>query len=125
MVSTVKFNYEVTDNLGRTVIHNCVWHDKADIIKLVHKVSPKTINAEDIYAIPAIYYAALLGNKKLVSLFFDLGATITSTGKIDQRAIKKFKPMLKNLQKLQENVDDEVELNKYKTVADIIEKKFV
>jgi ankyrin repeat protein len=125
LVSTVKFNYSITDNLGRTVIHNCVWHDKAAIIKLVHKVSPKTLNSEDIYKIPAIYYAALLGNKKLVSLFFDLGATITNSGQIDPRAIKKFKPMLKNLQKLQENVDDEVELNKYKTIADMIEKKFI
>lgn len=125
LVSTVKFNYEITDNLGRTVIHNCVWHDKAEIIKLVHKVSPKTINAEDSYNITAIYYAALLGNKKLVSLFFNLGATITNSGPIDKRAIKKFKPMLKNLEKLQENVNDEVELNKYKTIANMIEKKFI
>ncbi len=124
LISTVKFNYEITDNLGRTVIHNCVWHDKAEIIKLVYKVSPKTINDEDIYSIPAIYYAALLGNKKLVSLFFDLGASVTNSGKIDPRAIKKFKPMLKNLKKLLENVDDEVEFNKYETIADTIEKKF-
>lgn len=125
LVSTVKFNYTITDNLGRTVVHNCVWHNKPEIIKIVAKTAPEIINAEDIYNIPALYYAALLGNKFLVSLFFNLGASIPNSGRVDPRAVKKFKPMLKNLDKLLENVDDQSELGKYKTIADTIKGKFV
>jgi len=124
LVSTVKFNYEITDNLGRTVVHNCVWHNKPDIIKAVHKVSPQTINNEDIYHIPPIYYAALLGNNALVSLFFDMGASITNSQHLDPRAVKKFKPMLKNFEKLKENAENETELQKYETLIGMIEKKF-
>lgn len=124
LVNTVRFDYHVTDNLGRTVIHNCVWHNKPDIIKIVKKVAPDIINLQDIYHIPPIYYAALLGSKTLVSLFFDLGANITSSNEVDSRAIKKFKPMLKNLEKLTKDVTDGATLNKYNSLIDIIKKKF-
>jgi len=124
LVNTVRFDYTVTDNLGRSVIHNCVWHNKPEIIKIVNKVSPETLNDQDIYNIPPIYYAALLGSQQLVSLFFDLGANITSANNIDAKAIRKFKPMLKNFEKLTQNVKDGVTLNKYNSLIDIINAKF-
>jgi len=124
LVNTVRFDYSVTDNLGRSVIHNCVWHDKPEIIKIINKVSHETINDQDIYNIPPIYYAALLGSQSLVSLFFDLGANITSTKDIDSKAIKKFKPMLKNLEKLTKDVTDGALINRMNSLIDIINEKF-
>ncbi len=124
LVNTVRFDYTVTDNLGRSVVHNCVWHNKPDIIKIVNKISHETINAQDIYNIPPIYYAALLGSKKLVSLFFDLGANITSSKTIESKAIKKFKPMLKNFEKLTRDEENKSLLNKFNTLIDIINDKF-
>lgn len=124
LVNTVRFDYTVTDNLGRSVIHNCVWHNKPEIIKIINKISPETLNAKDIYHIPALYYAALLGNKTLVSLFFDLGANLTISESIDSRAIKKFKPMLKNLDKLLVEVEDGALISRTKSLISEINKKF-
>ena len=106
LTEVVKFDYSIGDNLGRTVIHNAVWQNNIDIIKEVHKKSNQVINIEDVYGITPIYYAALLGSKRLVMQFFDLGAIVTTQGDINPKAIKKFKPMLKNLPKLKENIDD-------------------
>ena len=124
LVNTVRFDYTVTDNLGRSVIHNCVWHNKPEIIKIINKVSHETINAQDIYNIPPIYYAALLGSQTLTKLFFDLSANITSTQDIDPRAIRKFKPMLKNFEKLTKDVKDGALVNRYNSLIDIINQKF-
>lgn len=124
LVNTVKFDYTVTDNLGRSVIHNCVWHNKPEIIKIINKISHETINAQDIYGIPPIYYAALLGSQPLVSLFFDLGANITISKSIDARAIKKFKPMVKNLEKLTKDLTDGALINRINSLCDIINTKF-
>jgi len=106
LTSVVKFDYNMADNLGRTVIHNAVWQDNIDVIKTINVIAPGIINVEDIYGITPIYYASLLGNKKLVIQFFDLGATITTKSQLDAKAIKKFKPMLKNLPKLKLELED-------------------
>ena len=124
LVNTVRFDYSVTDNLGRSVIHNCVWHNKPEIIKIINKVSHETINDQDIYNIPPIYYAALLGSQTLTALFFDLGANITSTQVIDSKAIRKFKPMVKNLDKLTIDVKDGALVNRFNSLKDIINEKF-
>jgi len=106
LTDVVKFDYKITDNLGRTVIHNAVWQDNNEVIKMINKIAPGIINNEDNYGITPIYYAALLGNKALVSQFFDLGAAVTITGSINPKALKKFKPMLKNLAKLKLDLSD-------------------
>ena len=106
LTEVVRFDYSISDNLGRTVVHNAVWQDNTEVIKIVNKISPGIINVEDTYGITPIYYASLLGNQELVKQFFDLGATITTSSKLDAKAIKKFKPMLKNLAKLKEDLDD-------------------
>jgi len=124
LTDVVKFDYSMTDNLGRTVIHNAVWHDNVEVIKIINKLAHETINKEDIYGITPIYYAALLGHKKLVSSFFDLGAKITISGKIDLKAIKKFSPMLKNLEKLLIDLNDASLENRMKSLIEQIEAKF-
>jgi ankyrin repeat protein len=124
LTEVVRFDYSMTDNLGRTVIHNAVWNDNTEVIKIINKLAHQTINKEDIYGITPIYYAALLGNKILVSQFFDLGAAITLQRKIDAKAIKKFKPMLKNLEKLLVDVQDRSLLNRMESLKEQIETKF-
>jgi len=124
LTDVVRFDYKNSDNLGRTVIHNAVWRDNIDVIKIVNKLSPGIINVEDIYNITPIYYAALLGNKVLVSQFFDLGASITTSGNIDPKAIKKFKPMLKNLVSLKEELDDLALEKRMDSLIEQIETKF-
>lgn len=125
LTKTVRFDYSVADNLGRTVIHNAVWGNKPDVIRLVHKVSPETINLIDIYHIPPLYYAALLGSQSLVLQFLDLGALVTTSKKIDAKAIKKFSPMLKNLEKLTEKVTDLTKLKKFQSVIEQVQGKFL
>jgi len=124
LTDVVHFDYLLTDNLGRTVIHNAVWRDNIEVIKIVNNVAPNSINAEDIYGITPLYYAALLGNQDLVRQFFDLGAIITIKGNINIKAIKKFKPMLKNLIKLTENIDDLALEQRMISLANEIESKF-
>ena len=124
LTDVVKFDYSITDNLGRTIIHNAVWHDNIEVIKMINKQAHNTINKEDIYGITPIYYAALLGHKILVSQFFDLGAAITIQGNINPKAIKKFSPMLKNLEKLLVNINDASLKNRMKSLIEQIELKF-
>ena len=124
LTDVVRFDYTMSDNLGRTVIHNAVWRDNIDVIKIVNTLSHKSINTEDIYGITPIYYAALLGNSTLVSQFFDLGARITVREEIDAKALKKFKPMLKNLSKLKEGIEDLALQQRMDSLTTEIEQKF-
>ncbi|PIF04703.1 MAG: hypothetical protein CSA86_01180 [Arcobacter sp.] len=124
LTDVVPFDYYISDNLGRTVIHCAVWHDNYEVIKIVNTISPDLINIEDKYRITPIYYAALLGNRSLVSHFFDLGASVTTSGKIDAKALKKFKPMLKNLPKLTKNVSDLALKHRMESLIEEITSKF-
>lgn len=124
LTDVVKFDYTITDNLGRTVIHNAVWQNNIEVIKIINTKAHESINIEDNYGITPIYYAALLGNKNLVSQFFDLGTAITTSGPINIKAIKKFKPMLKNLAKLKIDLDDRSLEKRMDSLTDEIEHKF-
>lgn len=124
LTDVVKFDYTIGDNLGRTAIHNAVWQDNKEVIKIIHSHNQKIINISDIYSITPIYYAALLGNKELVKQFFDLGANITINGKISPKAIKKFKPMLKNLPKLTLKLNDLSLQKKMESLVQEIQSKF-
>ncbi|MEA3513670.1 MAG: ankyrin repeat domain-containing protein [Campylobacterota bacterium] len=124
LISVVRFDFTITDNLGRTVIHNAVWHDKLEVIRTVSKVNQNLINVEDIYGIAPVFYAAILGNKNLVLLFLDSGANLFSSTKIDPKAIKKFAPMLKNLPKLLEKEKDKSHIQKFNSVIAQVVTKF-
>ena len=64
------------------------------------------------------------GNREIVLEFLRLGSFIHSKNKIDPKAIKKFSPMLKNLDKLTEGVDDLSELQHLTTVSEQVKKDF-
>jgi len=124
LIKVVRFDYTLVDKLGRSVIHNAVWGNKKNIIKKIASHSKESINIADNYNILPMIYAALLGNKDLVLEFLKLGSFIHSNKKIEAKAIKKFSPMLKNLDKLVKDVEDPSDLNNLETVAAQVKKDF-
>jgi len=124
LTTVVPFDYTIVDQLGRSVIHNAVWGNKKNIIKKIATHSKDCINIEDSYNILPMVYAALLGNREIVLEFLRLGSFIHSKKKIDPKAIKKFSPMLKNLEKLTEGVEDLSDLQNLNTVIEQVKKDF-
>jgi ankyrin repeat protein len=122
LTKVVPFDYTIVDKLGRSVIHNAVWGNKKNIIKKIATHSKESINIEDNYNILPMVYAALLGNREIVLEFLRLGSFIHSKKKIDPKAIKKFSPMLKNLDKLTEGVEDLSDLQNLTTVVEQVKK---
>ena len=124
LVSVVRFNYNLTDHLGRSVMHDAVWNDKKNIIKIIHEINNEVVNIPDNYGILPITYAALLGNQELVLLFIELNANIKSGITIPQNAHDRFSPMLKNLNTLLLNIEDGDILNKMEIVIDQVTRDF-
>jgi len=124
LTKVVPFNYTIVDKLGRSVIHNAVWGNKKNIIKKIATISKESINIEDNYNILPMVYATLLGNRDIVLEFLKLGSFIHSKKKIDPKAIKKFGPMLRNLEKLTEGVEDLSDLQNLNTVVEQVKKDF-
>ena len=124
LTQVVLFDYNLTDNLGRSVMHTAVWNNKVEIMKRLHLIDPQIVNIPDNYGILPITYAALLGSQELVLLFIKLGANVKSGLTIPNYAIKKFSPMLKNLDKLKENIESEDTLEKMRIVIDQVKRDF-
>ena len=124
LTNVTPFDYSKTDKLGRSVIHTGVWYSKKDIIKRIHLKDPKAINIPDSYGILPITYAALLGAQELVLAFLDIGSNIASGRPISKAAIKKFKPMLKNLPNLLKDLEDDTTIQKVNMVIDQVKRDF-
>ncbi len=124
LTQVVLFDYNLTDNMGRSVIHTAVWNNRAKIMKRLHLINPNIVNIPDSYGILPITYAALLGSQELVLLFIDLRANVKSGLNIPANAIKKFSPMLKNLDKLKENIKSKDTLEKMEIVVDQVKRDF-
>lgn len=124
LTQVVLFDYELTDKLGRSVIHNAVWGDKPTIMKRIHSIDRSIVNIPDKYGILPITYAALLGSQDLVLLFISMGSNVKSGLEISDSAIEKFKPMLKNLSKLTENIVDVDTLKNINMVVDQVKRDF-
>jgi len=124
LTKVVLFNYNITDNLGRSVIHNAVWNNQINMIRKIHIINSDIINIPDNYAILPITYAALLGSQELVILFIRLGSKVKSNNAVPLKAVKKFSPMLKNLPKLTEGLGEETLLNKIEILTSQIKRDF-
>ncbi|MEA3383992.1 MAG: ankyrin repeat domain-containing protein [Campylobacterota bacterium] len=112
LIEVTRYDYKSIDNLGRTIIHSCVWGNNIDLLNLVYGVGRDIQNIADNYNILPITYSAILGNKKMVMEFLRRDAIIRSGKPITSKAKEKFKPMLKNIEKLTDNVEDEDVLRK-------------
>lgn len=124
LTSLALFDYTQKDNLGRSAIHNAVWANNPYVIEKIHTISPSCVNIADNYRILPIEYAALLGNQRLVLLFLELNSDIGTNTKVVSQAVKKFKPMVKNLQKLKTGIKDKSILHKIEMVIEQVIKDF-
>ena len=116
LIKIVKFDYKLVDKLGRTAIHTAVWTSNINIIKIINYIDKDIKDIPDHYGILPSIYAALLGNKKLLLYFIDIKSKIKTNIPISKAAIKKFSPLLKNIEKLTLEVDDKSELQKIQIV---------
>jgi len=124
LTQVVLFDYFQTDKLGRSVMHTAVWHDKQVIMKRINNINPNIMNIADSYGILPLTYAALLGNQQLVLLFIEMNANIKSGINVPSQALLKFSPMLKNLNKLKDNIVDKDILAKIDMVIDQVKRDF-
>ena len=124
LMTMVKFDYTLVDNLGRTAIHNAVWNRNVKIIRKIHRQEHTLVSKPDYYGIIPIVYASLLGSQEMVLLFIELKAEKIETGSIAQHAINKFSNMLKNLPKIKEGIEDEELLEKIDTLFYQIQLNF-
>ena len=124
LTNIILFDYTITDNLGRSVAHSAVWYEQKKVIKKIHQINNKIINIPDEYGILPITYAALLGNQDLVLMFLDLHSNVKSGINVSDNALEKFKPMLKNLDNLTENITDTETLRKIEILIDQVKRDF-
>ena len=122
VIEVTRHNYNSVDNLGRTIIHSCVWSNNIDLLKLVYGVERNTQNIADNFNILPITYAALLGNKDIVIEFLRRDIVITSRKDIVKAAKEKFQPLLKNLDKLTVDVEDKDFLRKIGILQEQVRK---
>ncbi|MEA3499327.1 MAG: ankyrin repeat domain-containing protein [Campylobacterota bacterium] len=112
LIEVTRYDYSSVDNLGRTIIHSCVWGNNIELLKLVYGVEKNIQNISDDFNILPITYAALLGNRSMVTEFLRRSTIITSDKKILKGAREKFQPMLKNLNKLTDGIENKDDLRK-------------
>jgi ankyrin repeat protein len=124
LTKIILFDYNLTDRLGRSVIHTAVWKNKKHIIKRIAHIKYDILNIADDYGILPITYAGLMGSSSLVLLLISLKSNLTSGMKISEGARKKFLPMLINLEKLRFNLKDKDTLNKIDMVIRQIKQDF-
>ena len=122
LIEVTRHNYNSVDNLGRTIIHACVWANNIDLLKLVYGVERNTQNIADNFNILPITYAALLGNKEIVIEFLRRDIVITGRKEIVKTAKEKFQYLLKNLDKLTVDVEDKDNLRKIGIVQEQVRK---
>jgi len=124
LIEVTKHNYEDIDNLGRTIIHSCVWSNNIKLLNIVYGVERNIQNIPDRYNILPVTYAALLGNQDMVIEFLRRGAVIRSRKAMTPEAKKKFAPFLKNLDRLTIDVESKDDIQKIEILIDEIKRSF-
>jgi ankyrin repeat protein len=124
LVELTKLDYMSVDNMGKTIIHACVMSNNTELYNFVYGVERNIQNIADQYNILPITYAALLGRQEIVLDLLKKDTIINSGKPIAQSMKEKLKPMIKNLDKLSEGVEDPVLLRqlailKEQTIKDL------
>jgi len=125
LIEVTRHNYKDTDNLGRTIIHSCVWSNNIDLLNIVYGIEQDIQNIPDRYNMLPITYAALLGNQEMVIEFLRRGAIIRSNKAMTAEAKKKFIPFLKNLDKLSHNCSCPDSLQKIDILKKEVKRSFI
>ncbi len=126
LIEVTRHDYTSIDNMGRTIMHSCVWSNNVELLKLVYGVERNIQNIPDNYNILPITYAALFGKFEIVNEFLRKDAIITSGLTIPKAVKEKFKPLVANLGKLIEKIDPEDKdlIRKFGILKEQIEKDF-
>ncbi len=125
LLKRVRFNYKIVDKLGRSVIHSAVWSNNIEVIKLINHIDSDIKNIPDHYGILPSIYAALIGNKSVLLYFVELKSKIKTDQSISQAAIKKFSPLLKNIEKLKAETVNISEMEIITIIMQQLKKDFV
>jgi len=111
-----RYDFKTTDNLGRTIMHACIWGKNIELLKVIYSIDDTLMNTPDKLNILPITYAALFGNKEIVIELIKKESFMSSKKEIPDSVKKKFRPLLKNLKKLVDGEEDSAILNKLKIV---------
>ena len=122
LVDTTKFDYRSTDNLGRTIVHSCVWSNNIKLLNLIHSISSDIQNIPDNYNMLPITYSALFGHKEMVKEFLKKDAIVRNSQPIPKFLKEKFQPLLKNLSKLTLDCNNKDELVKIEVLKSEVER---
>ena len=106
LVEVTKHDYKAQDNMGRTIMHYCVFNDNLELLKLIYGVERDIQNIADNFNMLPIMYAALGGKKDIVQFFIQKGGHITTNKQIPDKIKEKFIPLLSNIVKLIEECED-------------------
>ena len=111
-----RYDFKTVDNLGRTIMHACIWGKNLELLKVVHGIDENLMNVPDKLNLLPITYAAIFGNRDIVIELIKKKSFMSSKKDIPVSVKKKFRPLLKNLKKLVEDVDDAGIISKLKIV---------
>ena len=125
LIEVTRYDYTIQDNRGRTIMHSCVWGNNLQLVNLIYGVGKNIQNIADNYNILPITYAALFGNKEMVSIFLKKESQITTGLKIPKIVIKNFKPMFNNLDTLTQKCRDPDLLSKIRILVKTIKQDFI
>lgn len=114
----------ITDNKGRTIIHNCIWKNTTKYLKLINHYNKEIINTPDSYGIRPINYAAFMGKKPLVIEMLDAGALINNTFNKDPKILKSLEKFFPNILTLTSGVESEIDVVNLRLLADNMIKEF-
>lgn len=113
-----------TDNKGRTIMHNCVWKNTSKYFNLIHHFNKEIINIPDGFGIRPINYAAFMGKKDLVIKMLDAGALVNNSIKKDPRILQFLEKFHSNILTITENVENGVDKNNLKLLANNMISEF-
>lgn len=93
LIDEIKFiqklnpNFEVKDNLGKTLLHFAAANGKNDMIKFLLNETKINIDAKDQEGTTALFLAAMAGHFTTVEILLSLGAEVNARNKNDEIAI--------------------------------------
>lgn len=125
LIESVRFRYDVRDNLGRTLCHQAVLSKNLEIVKFIYQKENSVINIADHYGILPITYGTLLGYYEIVVEFLSYSSTyINAPKQIPMEVRCKFAPMVSKVDELKSKITDGDLLRKMGILIDQVKMEF-
>ncbi len=125
LLLSCKTNILAVDNLGRTIMHVAILKKKGiKYFKLIHHFNKEVVNIADSYGFRPINYAAFMGQKNLVISMLDEGVIVNNTEKKDPKMLNYFKKFHKNILKLKDGVEKEIDKGNLDILINTMKEEF-